>query len=309
MRKWLVSFAAYLASDNGVDAYDFNENKNSAETDHLYRTMMNTVNVIKNLFYFPFRCGHCKALAPEWAKAATELKGKVKVGALDATVHTVMANRFGIRGYPTIKVFPAGAKDFTSAENYDGARTADGIVAYALDKVAESIEPPEIQELTSNEVLKENCEKHPLCVVSILPHILDSQSEGRNNYIKILKELGEKYKKKMWGWVWAEGGAHPKLEETLGIGGFGYPAMAVVNVRKKMYVLLKGSFSSDGINDLLRAVSVGRGSTEPIKGDGLPAIEERPPWDGKDAEPPQEEDLGDFSWDDEEKKNEKKDEL
>lgn len=44
----------------------------------------------------PYRCGHCKNLAPHWASAATELKGKVKLGALDATADTVMASRYGV---------------------------------------------------------------------------------------------------------------------------------------------------------------------------------------------------------------------
>lgn len=46
-------------------------------------------------FFAPW-CGHCKNLAPHWAQAAGELKGKVKLGALDATVHTVMASRYGV---------------------------------------------------------------------------------------------------------------------------------------------------------------------------------------------------------------------
>ena len=49
---------------------------------------------IYNIFMkYSFRCGHCQRLAPEWKKAASELKGKVKVAMLDATVHTAMGQR------------------------------------------------------------------------------------------------------------------------------------------------------------------------------------------------------------------------
>ena len=253
------------------------------------------------------RCGHCKSLAPEWAKAATALKGKVKVAAVDATVHTIIASKYGIRGYPSIKVFAAGAKDPNAIEDYDGGRTAADIIAWATDKAAESIPPPEVLELTSNAVLKAECQDKQLCVLSVLPHILDSEAEGRNNYLKMLKEISEKYRKKMWGWTWTEGGAHPKLEQALGIGGFGYPAMAVVNSRKKMFVLLTGSFGEDGINELLRAVSYGRGRTEPIQGETLPQIESRDAWDGKDGQLPQEEDDADLP--DDETTDKSKDEL
>ena len=37
-------------------------------------------------FYAPW-CGHCKQLAPSWELAAMQLKGVVKVGAVDMTEH------------------------------------------------------------------------------------------------------------------------------------------------------------------------------------------------------------------------------
>ena len=155
-------------------------------------------------FFAPW-CGHCKNLAPHWAKAATELKGKVKLGALDATVHTIKAQKYGIQGYPSIKVFGAGPKDSDSVSDYDGGRTATDIVNWALEKYSENIPAPEIVELTSEEISKKACENKPLCVVSVLPHILDCDSKCRNAYLSILKKMGEKYKKKLWGWLWAEG--------------------------------------------------------------------------------------------------------
>ena len=46
-------------------------------------------------FFAPW-CGHCKRLAPEWASAASQLKGKVKLGAVDATTETSLAGRWVI---------------------------------------------------------------------------------------------------------------------------------------------------------------------------------------------------------------------
>ena len=54
-------------------------------------------------FFAPW-CGHCKNLAPQWAQAASELKGKVKLGALDATVHSVMANRYGVSKFSDYRI-------------------------------------------------------------------------------------------------------------------------------------------------------------------------------------------------------------
>ncbi|KHN88358.1 putative protein disulfide-isomerase A6 [Toxocara canis] len=240
-------------------------------------------------FYAPW-CGHCKALKPHWDEAATELKGKVKLGALDATVHQVMASRFGIKGFPTIKYFAPGSGS-DDAVDYDGGRSSSDIVQWALNKAAENMPAPEIMEATSQSVVVEACKEKQLCIVAVLPDILDCQSKCRNDYLAVLKELGEKFKKNMWGWIWTEAGKQPDLEEAFGMGGFGYPAMAAVNYRKMKFSMLKGSFGKDGINEFLRDLSYGKGQTAPVKGAEIPKIRDVEPWDGKDGVMPVDEEI------------------
>lgn len=59
-------------------------------------------------------------------------------------------------------------------------------------------------------------------------------------------------KNSFFSWVWSEAGTQPDLETALDIGGFGYPAMAVINAKKMKYSILRGSFSNDGIYEFLR---------------------------------------------------------
>ncbi|XP_067623358.1 protein disulfide-isomerase A6 homolog [Eurosta solidaginis] len=241
-------------------------------------------------FFAPW-CGHCKNLAPEWAKAAKELKGKVKLGALDATVHQSKASEYNVRGYPTIKFFPAGKKSSSDAQDYSGGRTASDIVSFALEKHIDNAPAPELYEIFDETSFDKACEGKPLCVVSVLPHILDCDAKCRNKFLDTLRELGEKYKQNLWGWAWAEGGAQSQLEESLEIGGFGYPAMAVVNFKKMKFSVLKGSFSKDGINEFLRDISYGRGRTAPVRGAKKPSIATVQPWDGKDGQLPADDDI------------------
>lgn len=215
-----------------------------------------------------------------------------------------MAQKYGVQGFPTIKFFSPGSEPV----DYQGGRSASDIVQFGMSKAAENVAPPEVLQLTGSNVLSDSCNEKPLCVVSVLPDILDTGASGRNAYLDILKEIGDKYKSKLWGWVWSEAGKHSKLEEALGMGGFGYPTLAVVNVRKMKFSILKGSFDKAGIDEFLRRLAVGRGSTEPIRGAALPEIETVEPWDGKDGQLPVEEDidLSDFDMDQD---SEGKDEL
>ena len=57
------------------------------------------------------------------------LKGIVKVVAVDATVAQNLAQKYQIKGFPTIKIF---GKDKKSPTDYEGARTSDGIVSGAM---------------------------------------------------------------------------------------------------------------------------------------------------------------------------------
>lgn len=55
-------------------------------------------------FYAPW-CGHCKNLAPEYKKAAKALQGIVTLAAIDLDQYKSVGGPYGIRGFPTIKMF------------------------------------------------------------------------------------------------------------------------------------------------------------------------------------------------------------
>jgi len=247
-------------------------------------------------FYAPW-CGHCKSLAGPWADAASQLKGKMNLGALDATQHGSTAQEYEVRGYPTIKYFAPGSSE---PEDYEGGRTASDIVRWAEEKAADAIEAPEVKQILSSKDVESACGEHPLCVIAFLPHILDCQASCRNAYLADLTKLGDKYKKKQWGWLWSEAVAQPELEAAVDVGGFGYPAMVVVSQKKMKYSILTGSFGYDGINEFLRDLSYGKGRTNPVRGAAIPKISKVEAWDGKDGELPVEEeiDLSDVDLDD-----------
>jgi len=137
-------FAAFLlvhsaTSDAGVDNTKEQVAKNEIKYDEgvLVLTKSNFDDLIATTehllveFYAPW-CGHCKQLAPEYASAAQHLSSTgsaIKLGKVDATIESELAEKFGIRGYPTLKFFKNG-----NPVDYTGGRSKDDIVQWVLKK-------------------------------------------------------------------------------------------------------------------------------------------------------------------------------
>ncbi|KAK3611556.1 hypothetical protein CHS0354_018072 [Potamilus streckersoni] len=240
-------------------------------------------------FFAPW-CGHCKELAAHWATAAAEMRGKIKFGTYDITLYKQFANQYKVIRVPTMKLFPSGGK-IGDPEEYTGGRTSGEILIWLKEKLAENIPPPGIHQIVDPDSLNKNCEDKQLCIVAVLPHILDCQSECRHKYLQLMKDMGEKYKRNIWGWLWAEAGAQPALEDSVGVGGFGYPAMVAISPRKMMFSTLMGPFSDKGIEEFFSGLSTRRVSSAPLKGAQLPKIESTGAWDGRDGEAPVDEDI------------------
>ncbi|CAN1220030.1 Protein disulfide isomerase-like 2-3 [Linum perenne] len=211
-------------------------------------------------FFAPW-CGHCKKLAPEWKRAAGNLKGKVKLGHVDCDSDKSLMSRFNVKGFPTILVFGA---DKDAPTPYEGARTASGIESFALEQLETNVAPPEVTELTGPDVMEEKCGSAAICFVSFLPDILDSKAEGRKNY------------------VWVAAGKQPNLETAVGVGGYGYPALVALNLKKAVYAPLKSAYELQHITEFVKEAGRGGKGNLPIQ--AMPEIVKTEPWDGKDGE-------------------------
>merc|ERR1712168_830085 len=98
-------------------------------SDETFKDGVSGKDIILVEFYAPW-CGHCKRLAPEYDTAAAELIKNDPPIAL-AKVDCVgegkdSCSKFGVSGYPTLKIF----RDGEFSQEYDGPRDSAGIISF-----------------------------------------------------------------------------------------------------------------------------------------------------------------------------------
>ncbi|XP_055323750.1 protein disulfide-isomerase [Sitodiplosis mosellana] len=158
----------------------------SVEGGVLVLTQANFQNVIKENefilveFYAPW-CGHCKQLAPEYEKAAQALEkqgSSIKLGKVDATIESTLAEEYGVRGYPTLKFFRNG-----NEVEYNGGRTSEEIVAWVTKKTGPAA--AEIKTVEEFEALtKEN-------KVVVLGFFKDPESAEAKTFLSVASGVDE----------------------------------------------------------------------------------------------------------------------
>ncbi|WFC98308.1 protein disulfide-isomerase [Malassezia yamatoensis] len=94
-------------------------------------------------------CGHCQKLAPQYQRVASELDEVVKIAYMDCDdkVNQAICAKYNVKGFPTLKLFPATKKRIP--RDYNGDRSAQAITDYVVSALpAESVqrlEPSKLQ--------------------------------------------------------------------------------------------------------------------------------------------------------------------
>ncbi|KAG7832879.1 hypothetical protein KL943_004327 [Ogataea angusta] len=135
-------------------------------------------------FFAPW-CGHCKRLGPEFSAAADKLVEKdIKLAQIDCTQERDLCADYGIRGYPSLKVFRGN----NSPSDYQGQREQDAIVSYMIKQ---ALPPVSLLEDTAD-LLDALAELSEPMILQVLPP--DSKSSGNETFHSLANRLRDEFR-------------------------------------------------------------------------------------------------------------------
>lgn len=182
MHKMKVSIIILLSCLTAAFAEDVKEEEGVAVlTTKNFNSFIDDNEFVLVEFYAPW-CGHCKALAPEYAKAAQTLKdenSKIRLAKVDATVESELAEKYSVRGYPTIKFFRSAG----TPSDYQAGRQASDIVNWLKKKTG----PPAVELKTVDEA-KTFAEKEEVVVIGFFK---DQESEQAVAFKKVASTVDD----------------------------------------------------------------------------------------------------------------------
>jgi len=132
----VVTCASLLVSSYAITEPNYDKGVLVLSADNFEISLAQHKHVLVE-FYAPW-CGHCKKLAPEWAKAGKHFAKKwkanefenVALAKMDMTQEgdavKAISAKYGVEGFPTLKLFTDGEV----AQEYSGGREWKDIAAF-----------------------------------------------------------------------------------------------------------------------------------------------------------------------------------
>ncbi|GAB1195297.1 hypothetical protein APSETT444_004555 [Aspergillus pseudonomiae] len=134
---WILSLLGASAVASAADATTEAPSDVVSLTGDTFETFVKEHDLVLAEFFAPW-CGHCKALAPKYEQAATELKEKnIPLVKVDCTEEEALCRDQGVEGYPTLKIF----RGLDSVKPYQGARQTEAIVSYMVKQSLPAVSP------------------------------------------------------------------------------------------------------------------------------------------------------------------------
>ena len=94
---------------------------------------------------------------------------------------------------------------------------------------------------------------NPLCIVVILPHILDSSVEERSVYLEMVKSTVNSFRDKPVSFMWAQAGDHQEFQDTFALNA-GFPAVLLVNPMRNIFSVMRSSYSEENLEEWLNDI-------------------------------------------------------